>query len=116
MLTINSRINAKLPQLKELMEVLCNLMMKNVIYLIRFLLVFTTDDGLNSISDFIFAPQPDVNLDFSPANISKIIHNMNKNSCAGSDCIPALFWNKLPLFVLSTVYNIFNIFFYSYIT
>ena len=57
--------------------------------------VFTTDYGLNPFPDFIFARQPDVNLDFSPANISKIIHNMNKNSCAGPDGIPALFWNKL---------------------
>ena len=57
--------------------------------------VFTTDDGLNPIPHFIFTPQPDVNLDFSPANISKIIYNMNKNSCVGPDGIPALFWNKL---------------------
>ena len=34
--------------------------------------VFTTDDGLNPIPDFIFARQPDVNLDFSSVNLLKL--------------------------------------------
>ena len=42
---------------------------KCIIFNTFFNSVFTTDDGLNPIPDIIFARQPDVNLDFSPANI-----------------------------------------------
>ena len=47
------------------------------------------------LANFEYACQNHANLDFSAANISKIVHKGNKKPSAGPDDIPGFFWYKL---------------------
>ena len=71
--------------------------------------VFTVDDGQNPLPNFKYACTNNVQLDISPTVISKVLHNLNKNSCAGPDGIPGFFWHKLSYCLSYPLHIIFSL-------
>ena len=69
--------------------------------------MFAVDDGQYPNPNFNYACQNPANLDFSVANISKILHKIHKKSSAGPDSIPSFFRYKLS-YSFHTLYTSYS--------